>query len=47
MAEPTSYNLTRPSLAPGARKNEWTIAWQDSDTPKGSPEVYAARVLCK
>lgn len=47
LADASSYNLPRPSLAPGARKNEWTIAWQDSDLPKGSPEVYASRILCK
>jgi eukaryotic-like serine/threonine-protein kinase len=40
-------NIPRPALAAGARKNEWTIAWQDSDTPKGSPEVYATRILCQ
>ena len=37
----------RPSLAPGAAKGEWTIAWQDSDVPKGSAEVYASRVVCR
>lgn len=40
-------NIPRPSLAPGARKNEWTIAWQDSDSSKGSTEIYATRILCK
>jgi serine/threonine-protein kinase len=45
--EGAGNNIPRPSLAPGARKNEWTIAWQDSDIPKGSPEVYASRILCK
>jgi serine/threonine-protein kinase len=40
-------NIPRPSLAAGAQKKEWTIAWQDSDSPKGSPEVYATRILCK
>jgi serine/threonine-protein kinase len=39
------YN-PRPSLAAGAQKGEWTLAWQDSDTPKGAPEVYAARIVC-
>jgi serine/threonine protein kinase len=37
----------RPALAPGAAKGEWTIAWQDSDVPKGSAEVYASRVVCR
>jgi len=36
----------RASLAAGAKPDEWTLAWQDSDVPKGPPEVYAARVLC-
>jgi serine/threonine-protein kinase len=40
-------NIPRPYLAAGASKSEWTIAWQDSDTAKGSPEVYAARILCR
>ena len=40
-------NIPRPSLAAGANKSEWTIAWQDSDIPKGSPEIYAARILCR
>jgi serine/threonine-protein kinase len=43
-------NIPRPSLAPGQRKNEWAIAWQDTETSaKGapSPEIYAARLLCK
>ncbi|MBX3188124.1 MAG: serine/threonine protein kinase [Labilithrix sp.] len=39
-------NNPRPSLAAGAQKNEWTLAWQDSDVAKGNAEVYAARVLC-
>jgi hypothetical protein len=37
----------RPTLAPGAAKGEWAVAWQDSDLPKGNPEIYAARVLCR
>ncbi|MDB4933472.1 MAG: Serine/threonine protein kinase, partial [Labilithrix sp.] len=40
-------NIPRPYLAAGASKSEWTVAWQDSDTAKGSPEVYAARILCR
>ncbi|MBS2012966.1 MAG: serine/threonine protein kinase [Deltaproteobacteria bacterium] len=36
----------RPSLAAGAKPDEWTIAWQDSDAPKGTPEVYASRIQC-
>lgn len=47
IVEGSGNNIPRPSLAPGARKNEWTIAWQDADVPKGSPEVYATRILCK
>jgi hypothetical protein len=43
----TGTNIPRPSLAAGANKNEWTVAWQDSDVPKGSPEIYAARLLCR
>jgi len=43
----TASNLPRPYLAAGANKNEWTVAWQDSDVPKGSPEIYAARILCR
>jgi serine/threonine-protein kinase len=39
-------NNPRPSLAAGTNKNEWSIAWQDSDTPRGGPEVYASRVVC-
>jgi eukaryotic-like serine/threonine-protein kinase len=37
----------RASLAAGAQKNEWYLAWQDSDSPRGSAEVYAARVVCQ
>ena len=40
-------NTPRPSLAPGAVKGEWNVAWQDSDVAKGSPEVYAARIVCR
>jgi serine/threonine-protein kinase len=40
-------NIPRASLAAGGSKSEWTIAWQDSDVPKGSPEIYAARILCR
>jgi len=43
----TASNLPRPYLAAGLNKNEWTVAWQDSDVPKGSPEIYAARILCR
>ena len=43
----SSSNIPRPYLAAGANKNEWTVAWQDSDLPKGSPEIYAARILCR
>ncbi len=37
----------RPTLAAGAQKNEWYVAWQDSDVPRGLGEVYAARVVCR
>jgi len=40
-------NIPRASLAAGATGDEWSLAWQDSDVPKGTPEIYAARVLCK
>ena len=36
-----------PSLAPGANNNEWYVTWQDSDTPKGASEIYAARLTCR
>ena len=36
----------RPSLAAGSKPDEWTIAWQDSDAPKGTAEIYAGRILC-
>ena len=43
------YDVTnpRPSIAPGANKNEWYMSWTDSDVPKGQTEVYEARVTCK
>ena len=37
----------RPSIAAGATKNEWYMTWQDADTAKGPPEVYAARLTCR
>ncbi|MBX3262560.1 MAG: serine/threonine protein kinase [Labilithrix sp.] len=37
----------RPSIAAGSTKNEWYMAWQDSDTAKGPPEVFAARLTCR
>ncbi|MBX3212848.1 MAG: protein kinase [Labilithrix sp.] len=37
----------RPSIAAGATKNEWYMAWQDSDTAKGPAEVFAARLTCR
>jgi hypothetical protein len=37
----------RPSLSAGAAKNEWLLAWQDSDPKGASSEVYASRVSCK
>jgi hypothetical protein len=40
-------NIPRPSLAAGANNNERTVACQDSDIPKGSPEIYATRILCR
>jgi hypothetical protein len=40
-------NNPRPSLAAGARKGEWSVAWQDSDVPKGMAEIYAARIVCR
>ena len=43
--DPTS---PRPSIAAGASKGEWAIAWQDSDVSKASiTEIYAARVFCR
>ncbi|MBX3232749.1 MAG: serine/threonine protein kinase [Labilithrix sp.] len=36
-----------PSISAGAEKNEWYLAWQDSDTAKGTPEIYAARLTCR
>ncbi len=38
--------VPRPSISAGAKPDEWAVAWQDSDVPKGTAEVYAARVLC-
>ena len=40
-------NNPRPSLAAGAKKGEWSVAWQDSDAPKGPAEIYAARIVCR
>ena len=40
-------NNPRPSLAAGAKKGEWTVAWQDSDVPNGMAEIYAARIVCR
>ena len=40
-------NNPRPSLAAGAKKGEWTVAWQDSDVAHGAAEVYASRIVCK
>ncbi|MDB4943511.1 MAG: Serine/threonine protein kinase [Labilithrix sp.] len=40
-------NNPRPSLAPGGKKGEWSIAWQDSDAPRGPAEIYAARLVCR
>ena len=40
-------NNPRPSLAAGTKKGEWSVAWQDSDVPKGSPEIYASRIVCR
>jgi serine/threonine-protein kinase len=41
-------SVPRPSIAAGAAKNEWYMAWQDSDTPKGGvSEIYAARLTCR
>jgi serine/threonine-protein kinase len=36
----------RPTLTAGVDKNEWSVAWQDSDVPRGTSEVYASRVVC-
>jgi eukaryotic-like serine/threonine-protein kinase len=44
MHEPT---YPRPVIAAGGAKNEWYMAWQDSDQPKGSPEIYASRLTCR
>jgi eukaryotic-like serine/threonine-protein kinase len=40
-------NVPRPYLSAGVQKNEWQLAWQDSDVPRGLGEVYAARVVCR
>jgi serine/threonine-protein kinase len=40
-------NVPRPTIAAGTQKNEWQLAWQDSDVPRGLGEVYAARVVCR
>jgi serine/threonine-protein kinase len=37
----------RPSISAGATKNEWYMTWQDSDQPKGTPEIYASRIVCR
>jgi hypothetical protein len=37
----------RPSISAGPTKNEWYMTWQDSDQPKGAPEIYAARMTCR
>jgi len=37
----------RPSISAGANRQEWYMAWQDSDTPKGQQEIYAARITCR
>jgi serine/threonine-protein kinase len=35
----------RPSLAPGSKRGEWLIAWQDLES--GHSEAFAMRVACK
>jgi serine/threonine-protein kinase len=40
-------SVPRPTVAAGSQKNEWYLAWQDSDVPRGLAEVYAARVVCR
>jgi serine/threonine-protein kinase len=40
-------NNPRASLAAGAKKGEWNVAWQDADVPKGNSEIYAARIVCR
>ena len=37
----------RPSISAGATNNEWYMTWQDSDQPKGTPEIYATRITCR
>jgi serine/threonine protein kinase len=37
----------RPSIAPGATKNEWYMTWQDSDASKTPAEIYAGRLTCR
>jgi serine/threonine-protein kinase len=37
----------RPAISAGANKNEWYMTWQDSDQPKGQPEIYASRITCR
>jgi eukaryotic-like serine/threonine-protein kinase len=39
--------IPRPSISAGATKNEWYMAWQDSDQPKGAGEIYASRLTCR
>jgi len=40
-------NNPRPSLSSGAKKNEWSVAWQDADAAKAPAEIYAARIVCR
>lgn len=40
-------NNPRASISAGGTRNEWYMTWQDSDQPKGAPEVYASRLTCR
>jgi hypothetical protein len=37
----------RPAISGGATPQEWYMAWQDSDVPKGPAEIYASRITCR
>jgi eukaryotic-like serine/threonine-protein kinase len=37
----------RPTISAGPTDKEWYMTWQDSDQPKGNPEIYASRLTCK
>jgi serine/threonine-protein kinase len=37
----------RPVISAGATEKDWYMTWQDSDVPKGSPEIYASHLTCR